>query len=84
MFETKIGTVTHYYTHLHVAAVKIAAGELHKGDLIHIKGRTSDFTQRVDSMEFEHQSADIAKPGDDVGIAVIDYAREHDSVYLVH
>jgi hypothetical protein len=84
MSETKIGTITHYFTHLHVAAVEIADGELHKGDLIHVKGHTSDFMQKVGSMEFDHRSANVAKPGDNVGIAVVEQAREHDSVYLVH
>ncbi len=84
MSETKIGTVTHYFTDLHVAAVKIAEGELRIGDTIHIKGHTSDFTQKVGSMEFEHESADVAKPGDSVGIVVDEYTREHDSVYVVH
>ena len=84
MTETKIGTVTHYYTHLHVAAVKIADGELHTGDMIHIKGRTSDFMQKIGSMEFEHESADVAKMGENVGIAMVEYARENDAVYLVH
>jgi putative protease len=64
--------------------VEIAEGELHTGDTIHIKGHTSDFMQMVGSMELEHESADVAKPGDHVGIAMEEYAREHDSVYLVH
>ena len=84
MSETKIGTVTHYFTHLHVAAVTIADGELHTGDTIHIKGHTSDFIQKVASMEVEHESVDVAKPGDDIAIAMDEYTREHDSVYLIH
>lgn len=84
MSETKIGTVTHYYTHLHVAAVQIANGELHMGDMIHVQGRTSDFMQKVGSMELEHASADVAKTGDSVGIEMVEYTREHDSVYVVH
>ncbi len=84
MSETKIGTVTHYFTHLHVAAVKIADGELHTGDMIHIKGHTSDFMQKISSMELEHEAADVAKPGDNVGIEMLEYTREHDSVYVVH
>ena len=84
MNETRIGTVTHYYTHLHVAAIKIADGELHTGDMIHIKGHTSDFMQKIGSMEFEHESADVAKMGENVGIAMVEYARENDAVYLVH
>ncbi len=84
MSETRIGTVTQYYTHLHVAAVEITDGELRTGDTIHIKGHTTDFTQKVASMEFEHESADVAKPGDSVGIAVDEYVREHDSVYVAN
>lgn len=83
MTETKIGTVTHYYNHLHVAGVIITDGELHTGDRIHIKGHTSDFEQDVESMEMDHGHIDLARPGDDVGIRVIDHAREHDTVYLV-
>ena len=40
MTETKIGSVTHYYNHLHVAGVVITDGELHKGDTIHIPAPT--------------------------------------------
>ncbi len=84
MSETKIGTVTHYFTHLHVATVEIADGELHTGDMIHIKGHTSNFMQRIGSMELGHEAADVAKPGDSVGIEMVEYTREHDSVYVVH
>ncbi len=84
MSETKIGTVTHYFTHLHVAAVEIEDGELHIGDTIHVVGHTSDFMQKIGSMEVEHESVDVAKPGDDVAIAMDEYTREHDSVYVVH
>jgi translation elongation factor EF-1alpha len=83
MTETKIGTVTHYYNHLHVAGVIISDGELHKGDTVHIQGHTSDFIQKVGSMEMDHEHVDVAKPGDDIGLSVIEHAREHDSVYLV-
>ena len=84
MSETKIGTVTHYFTHLHVAAVEIADGELHIGDTIRIKGHTSDFIQKVASMELEHKPVDVAKTGDDIAIAMDEYTREHDSVYVIH
>ena len=84
MTETKIGTVTHYYTGLHVAGVIITDGELRTGDTIHVKGHTSDFEQTVKSMEIDHKHVDVAKPGDDIGLAVIEHAREHDTVYKVH
>lgn len=83
MTETKIGNVTHYFNHIHVAGVILTDGELTKGDTIHIQGHTSDFTQKVGSMEMDHKPIDNAKLGDDIGISVTDHAREHDTVYLV-
>jgi putative protease len=83
MTEKKIGTVTHYYNHLHVAGVSITDGELHKGDVIHVIGHTSDFEQKVESMQIEHESIDIARSGDQIGLSVIEHAREHDTVYMV-
>ncbi len=83
MAETKIGTVIHYFGHLNVAAVGITDGELRTGDMIHIKGHSTDFQQTVESMQVEHKQVDVAKPGDSVGIQVIEKAREHDEVYKV-
>lgn len=83
MTETKIGTVTHYYNHLHVAGVSITHGELHKGDVIHVTGHTSDFEQKVESMQIDHESIEVAKSGDQIGLSVIEHAREHDTVYMV-
>jgi putative protease len=83
MAETRIGTVIHYFGHLNVAAVDITDGELRIGDMIHIKGNSTDFQQTVESMQIEHGQVDVAKPGDSVGIQVIEKAREHDEVYKV-
>ncbi len=83
MAEKKIGNVTHYYNHLNVATVKITDGELHLGDMIHVEGHTSDFTQKIGSMELDHEKVEVAKSGDIVGIAIDQYVREHDNVYIV-
>ena len=84
MADTRIGTVTHYWNHLHVAGVTITDGELHKGDTIHVKGHTSDFEQKVESMEIDHEAVDVATPGNEIGLTVTEHAREHDTVYLVN
>jgi hypothetical protein len=81
--EEAIGTVTHYYSHLSVAVVQLNKGELKAGATIHIKGHVTDFTQAVESMEYEHQHIDQASAGQSVGLKVIDHAREHDIVFLV-
>ncbi len=81
--EEAIGTVSHYYSHLGVAIVQINKGKLKTGDTIHIKGHSADFTQPVDSMEYEHQHIDQAEAGQNIGLRVKDHTREHDIVYLV-
>lgn len=75
-----IGTVTHYFSHLSVAAVTLDA-PLRVGERIHIKGHTTDFEQAVDSMEVEHTSISEAKPGDDVALHVDDHVRENDKIF---
>ena len=83
MSERKIGVISHYWGKLGVAGVSITDGELKVGDTIHIKGHTSDFTQSVESMQTESQSVEVAGPGDDVGIKVVEHARGHDEVFKV-
>jgi hypothetical protein len=46
----RIGVVTHYYSHLSVATLRLS-GTLRVGDVIHIRGHTTDFKQRVESLE---------------------------------
>ena len=81
--EEALGAVTHYYSHLSVAVVQMNKGTLRTGDTIHIKGHTTDFTQTVESMEFEHQHIEQASAGQSFGMKVKDHVREHDIVYLV-
>jgi len=75
-----IGLVNHYFSHLSVAAVTLNA-PLAVGDRIHIRGRTTDVEQTVDSMQVDHLSVDSAKPGDDVAIKVADHVRDHDLIF---
>ena len=81
--EVRVGVVTHYFGHLSVAAVRLESGSLRVGDTIRILGHTSDFRQRVDSMQVEHQSVSEASAGQEIGMRVTGHAREHDVVYKV-
>ena len=83
MAEHKIGIITHYFGKIGVAAVKITDGVLEVGDMIRIKGHTSDVTQTVKSMQVEHEAVEIARVGDEVGLKTAEYVREHDAVYKV-
>ena len=77
----RIGVVTHYFSHLTVAIVQLETGSVRAGDVVHIKGHTSDFTQPVESMEVDHVRVNEAYPGQSFGLRVKEHAREHDVVY---
>ena len=82
--EERIGVVTHYYSHLSVAAIQLEPGTtLRVGDVIHIHGHTTDFTQRVESLEINHAPVLEVQPADDFGLKVIEHACEHDVVFKV-
>jgi len=75
--------VTHYYSHVSVAIVRLESGMLRVGDTIHIRGHTTDFSQRVQSLEVGHAPVAEVGPNDDFGLKVVAHAREGDVVYKV-
>lgn len=79
----RIGIVTHYFSNISVAVVKIESGRLRVGDTIHIRGHTTDFKQRIDSLQVEHKPVPEVGPSEDFGLKVSQHARENDVVYLV-
>ena len=82
--EQRIGVVTHYYSHLSVVAMHLEPDTtLRVGDIIHIRGHTTDFTQKVESLEVYHAPVTEVRPNDDFGLKVIEHAREHDIVCKV-
>jgi len=75
-----IGTVSHYFGHLSVAAVTLS-GPLAVGQRIHLRGHTTDLEQVVDSMQVDHLAVASASPGDDVAIHVNGHVREGDLIF---
>jgi putative protease len=82
MAETEIGEVFDFFSRVSVIALKLKA-PLKIGDTIHIVGHTSDFTQKVESMQTDNEPIKEAKKGGDVGIKVVSPARRGDKVFLV-
>ena len=80
--EREVGKVSHYFSKIGVTVIELA-DNLKVGDMIHIKGATSDFTQKVDSMQIEHVSVPEAKKGESIGMKVKEHVREHDQVFVV-
>ena len=83
MAEVELGKVTHYFSKIGVAAIQITQDTLHVGDTIHVKGHTSDFTQKIDSMQIDNKAVTEATVGQSIGLRMKDHAREHDQVFKV-
>ena len=80
----RIGIVTHYFSHLAVAVLKLDPGaRLRVGDNIRVQGHTTDFSQRIESLQVEHAPVTEVGPRDDFGLKVLEHARENDIVYKV-
>jgi hypothetical protein len=75
-----VGHVTHYYNRIGVAVIELRE-ELKIGDTILLLGHTTDFTQRVASMEIDHQRVLEVGAGQEVAIKVDEPVRKLDQVY---
>ena len=80
---TLVGKVTHYFPHVKAGAILIATGGLAVGDMIRIKGHTSDFKQKITSMQIDRNPIEKASKGDEIGILVKSRVRIHDKVYKI-
>ena len=79
--EIQIGKVSHYFPKLGVAIIEVTDYGIKVGDVIHIKGVTTDFWQKVDSMQIDYENVEIAEPEQHVGIKVEMPVRRNDLVY---
>ena len=57
-----IAKVTHYYNRIGVAVLDLSE-PIRVGDKVGILGHTSDFRQRVESLQIEHRPVEEAYPG---------------------
>ena len=63
--------------------ITVVFPDLAVGDTVHVKGHTSDFNTKVESMQVNHAGVAKARTGDNVGMKVPAHAHEHDKVYKV-
>jgi translation elongation factor EF-1alpha len=82
MSGKQIGTITHYFDHISVAVINLKE-KLRVGDVIQVRGHSTDFKQTVDSIQIEHKPVEQAKPGDDVAMQVTQRVHPNDKVYKV-
>lgn len=83
MNEIEVGKVADYFAHIGVVAIEVTGEGIKVGDTLHFKGHTTDFTQKITSMQVEHEQVEEAPAGSNVGIKVKDRVRTHDHVFKV-
>jgi translation initiation factor IF-2 len=76
------GVVKEYFGKPRVAAVQILQGRVKIGDNVRFLGYTTDFVQRIESIQMNHKDIPEASEGAFVGFLVTDRVREHDQVFL--
>ncbi|MCX5749719.1 MAG: translation elongation factor-like protein [Candidatus Saganbacteria bacterium] len=64
--EKVIGSAEHYFDKLHVVTTTLKR-PLKVGDIIHIKGHTTDMVQTVESIQIEHSRVLKAKRATESG-----------------
>ena len=82
MPEELIGHVTDFFARPVVAGIDLK-GALKIGDMVKIKGHTTDLEFAVGSMQINNSLVQGAAAGDSVGIKVPDRVRKGDAVYKV-
>lgn len=78
----EIGRMSHYFSKIRVGVIELTSA-LKVGDEIRIKGATTDFEQKVDSMQIDHENVESAKKGQGIGLKTAEPVREGDKVYKV-
>jgi len=79
----KIGEVTHYFPKVRAAAVMIKKDSLKIGDKIYIKGHTTNFKEKVMSIQLDRAPIQEGRKGQEIGLLVKSRVRIGDSVYRV-
>jgi putative protease len=81
--EERIGSVIKFFDKNSVAAVKLDFGDLAVGDTIRVKGDGTDFTQKIEVLEFDHKPVDKALRGQFTGIKLNKPAKPFDLVFRI-
>jgi putative protease len=81
--EEEIGRITHYFSKINVGVLDLTKGSVKVGETLHIKGHTTDYYQKIQSMQVEHAPVESAEKGMQVGLKVEASVREGDLVFKI-
>ncbi len=81
--EERIGSVIKFFDKTAIAAVKLDFGDLAIGDTIRIKGPNTDFTQKVEILEFDHKPVQKALRGHFAGVKLSQSVKPFDLLFRI-
>ena len=81
--DEPIGKVVHYYDKLGVAIVDLKSGGLKVGDEVKFKRGDEEFTQKIESLQVDHEDVESVKKGDSFGLKVDKLTKPGTEVCLV-
>ncbi len=83
MEKVKVGEVFHFFAKPMVAAIHVTDAAVKTGDTLLFQGPSTNFDQKVESLEIDKVKVPDVKPGQDVGVQVKDRVRPGDLVYKI-
>jgi len=81
--EVLIGEVIHYFKQVKAAVIEVKKEKVAIGDRIRIKGHTTNFDQKIKSMQIEHEPVESVSKGGEVAIKVAKKVRRGDQVFIL-
>lgn len=81
--DKPIGKVVHFYDKLGVAIIDLSSGGLKVGDEVKFKRGDEEVSQKIESLQVEHERVDTVKKGDSFGVKVDKPTKVGTEVYLV-
>ncbi len=82
ILDKPIGKVVHFYDKLGVAIIDLDKGGLKVGDEIKFKRGEEEFSQKIESLQVDHESVDSVKKGDSFGMKVDKPTKPGTEVFL--
>lgn len=73
--EKEIGKVIHYFDKAMVAVIRLTDG-LSVGDTVKFSHGENEFTQKIESMEVNHEKIETGKAGDEVAVKLNEATHE--------
>ena len=72
--EELVGEVTHFFSKISVCVIRLKK-DVFVGDKIYIRGNGCNFSQKMSSMQVDHQSVEKASKGQEIGLKTIKEAK---------